>query len=72
VRFDKGALALDREISEAGSVLFALLESAATVRQATARFAEVSGADEIAIRRTVLDFVREGLSRALLVSVDAT
>ena len=72
VRFDKGALALDREISEAGSVLFALLESAATVRQATARFAEASGADEIAIRRTVLDFVREGLSRALLVSVDAT
>ena len=71
VRFDKGALAVDREISEAGHVLFTILEGAATVAEATSRFAEACGTDKIAVRRTVLDFVREGLSRALLVPVDA-
>jgi SAM-dependent methyltransferase len=67
VRFEKGALAVDREISEAGFFLFSALEECATVAEAVSRFAEACEEPPNEVRQTVLDFVREGLSRSLLV-----
>jgi hypothetical protein len=67
VRFEKGMLASDREISEAGLFLFQALEEGPGVEDAVARFAEACGDAPESVRRTVADFVREGLSRGLLV-----
>ena len=67
VRFEKRALAVDREISEAGLFLFGVLQECASVAEAVPRFAEACGDAPEDVRRMVLDFVREGLCRALLV-----
>jgi len=67
VRFEKGMLASDREISEAGLFLFEALEEGPGIEDAVARFAEACGDAPEVVRRTVADFVREGLSRGLLV-----
>lgn len=67
IRFGKGALATSRELSEAGAFLFAALEDSQTVAEAVAQFAEASGETVQSVRPTVTGFVREGLSRALLV-----
>ncbi len=68
VHLGQGRIGSDREVSGAGAFLFDALARAATVEDAAARFAGASGASEEEARKTVLDFVREGLSRGLLVA----
>jgi hypothetical protein len=67
IRFAPGHIGKDRELSEAGAFLLEALATSATIEESIARFAEAtdSGPDEVG--RTVTDFVREALSRGLLV-----
>ncbi|HEY6099835.1 MAG TPA: PqqD family peptide modification chaperone [Anaeromyxobacter sp.] len=67
VRFQPGWVGTDREVSEAGAFLLEALSGAASVDDAVARFAEAAGEPAAQARRTVVDFVREALSRGLLV-----
>jgi SAM-dependent methyltransferase len=67
VRFEPGWIAADRELSEAGAFLLDALAGAASVDAAAARFAEAAEAAPDEARRTVVPFVREGLSRGILV-----
>jgi coenzyme PQQ synthesis protein D (PqqD) len=66
VRFEPGYVGADRQVSEAGAFLLDALSAAPSVEEAVARFAEAASATGDEARRTVLDFVREGLSRGLL------
>ncbi|HEY6001751.1 MAG TPA: PqqD family peptide modification chaperone, partial [Anaeromyxobacter sp.] len=68
VRFEPGYVGAERQVSEAGAFLLDALSAAASVEEAVARFAEAASAAGDEARRTVLDFVREGLSRGLLVA----
>jgi hypothetical protein len=61
-------VAADRQVSDAGAFLLEALAAAPSVEEAVARFAEAASASADEARRTVLDFVREGLSRGLLVA----
>jgi SAM-dependent methyltransferase len=67
IRFDRGGLGSDREISDTGAFLIETLAKAATIEEAAARFAEACGAGRAEARSKLVDFVREGLSRGLLV-----
>ncbi len=67
IRFDPSLIGSDREISETGAFLLDALARAATIEEAAARFAEASGADRAEARAKLVDFVREGLSRGVLV-----
>jgi SAM-dependent methyltransferase len=67
VRFKPGYFATDRQVSDAGAFLLEALATASSVEDAAARFAEAADAPGDDARRTVLDFVREGLSRGVLV-----
>jgi SAM-dependent methyltransferase len=66
VRFAPGGLAVDREVSEAGALVLAALDRSASVEDAAAQLAAACGEPPDALRRTVLDFVREGLGRGIL------
>jgi hypothetical protein len=68
VRFEPGYVGTDRQVSEAGVFLLEELSRAASVEEALARFAEATGGTIDETRPTVVDFVREGLSRGLLVA----
>jgi SAM-dependent methyltransferase len=67
VRFEPGYVGTDRQVSEAGAFLLEALARAASVDEAVLRFAEATGDAPAGARPTVVDFVREGLSRGLLV-----
>lgn len=67
VRAGEGGLAVDRSISEAGAALLDALAVAPSVEEAIERFAGPERAGGAAARRQIVDFVREALSRALVV-----
>lgn len=67
VRFEPGALAADRAVSDAGAFLVDALARASSLAEAVPRLAEAAGASAEDARRLVLDFAREGLSRGMLV-----
>jgi methylase of polypeptide subunit release factors len=69
VRFPKGDLGSDQELSEAGLALFAALQDAPDVAAAVDAFAAACGEPAAAVRDQVIGFVREGLVRGLLVRV---
>ena len=71
LRFAPDALPVGHEISEGGAILLAALDGSVNVAAAVARFAEACGEPPEAVRRKVLDFVREGLGRAWLAPVDS-
>jgi SAM-dependent methyltransferase len=64
-------LATDREVSEAGAFLLGALAASASVAEAEARFAEAAGEEPAAVRKTVVGFVREALSRGILAPAPA-
>jgi hypothetical protein len=66
--FDKGALGTDREISEAGLVMFAALQAAPSVAVAAETFGAACGEKPEAVKEQVVSFVREGLLRGLLIA----
>jgi len=67
VRFEPGYVGAERQVSEGGAFLLEALCGAASVAEVVASFARAADAPEDEARRTVLDFVREGLSRGMLV-----
>ncbi len=66
VRFAPGALPVDQEMTGATVALVAALDASASVGEAIARYATECGATPAEVRHSVLDFVREGLSRGTL------
>ncbi len=64
--FERPGVATDRELSPAGAALVDALAASPDVAAAAVRFAEACGEPPDAVRRTVLDFVREGLGRGIL------
>jgi SAM-dependent methyltransferase len=67
VRFEPGYLGAERQVSEGGAFLLEALCGATSIEHAVAGFARAADAADAKARRTVLDFVREGLSRGMLV-----
>jgi methylase of polypeptide subunit release factors len=65
--FPKGAIATDREVSEASVALCAMLQEAAAVAGAVDLYAEACGATPDEVRAQVLEFVRDSLARGVLV-----
>jgi len=68
VHFEPGWIGTDRQLSEAGAFLVDTLAGSASVEEALDRFTAAAGEPAAQARRTVVDFVREGLSRGLLVA----
>uniref|UniRef100_A0A832I463 Methyltransferase domain-containing protein n=1 Tax=Eiseniibacteriota bacterium TaxID=2212470 RepID=A0A832I463_UNCEI len=67
VRFERGALARDRELSGSSLVLAATLDAAPSVAAAVERWAAEVGASPAEVRDEVLAFARDGLASGLLV-----
>ena len=67
VRLDRPGLASERELSEAGAVIFDLLAKDPSVSSAVDRFATAMGQSVDDVRPLVLTFVKENLARGLLV-----
>jgi SAM-dependent methyltransferase len=66
LRFDKGGLPPDGEVSDAGLVLFGALQTAPRVAAAVDAFAAACDAQPPAVQDQVLAFVRESLARGVL------
>jgi SAM-dependent methyltransferase len=66
IRFGKGALGADLELSEAGVALFAAIQAAPSVAGAVELFAQACGEEPAAVQTEVVAFVRDGLGRGLL------
>jgi len=67
LRFAEKALPLAFDLSESGAALVDALALSGSVAEAEARFADLCGRPAEAVRPTVLGFVRDGLSRGILV-----
>lgn len=67
VRFDRRSLGSERELNEAGAVIFDLLAKDPSVASAVQRLAEATGQSVGDVRPLVLTFVKENLARGLLV-----
>jgi hypothetical protein len=67
IRFSRPGLALDRELTEAGAVIFDLLAAEPSVDSAIERFARAMERPAADVRPLVTSFVRDCLVRALLV-----
>ena len=68
VRFEPGYVGTDRQVSEVGAFLLAALARSASVEAAVGELAEATGGTIDEARPVAVDFVREGLSRGLLVA----
>jgi hypothetical protein len=68
IRFATGWLCGPCEVSEASAALISALDLAPTVAAAIDDYAQVCGTTASEVRVQVLDFVRQGLGRGLLVS----
>jgi SAM-dependent methyltransferase len=66
IRFGKGALGADLELSEAGVALFAAIQAGPDVAGAVELFAQACGEEPAAVQTQVVAFVRDGLGRGLL------
>jgi hypothetical protein len=66
VRFARGALARDQELSGSSLALLATLGASSSVAQAVARWAAELETTSDEVRADVLAFVREGLGNGLL------
>ncbi len=67
VSFPGGAFASEQALTEAALALLEALEATPEVTSAVSQYAKLCDAEPSEVRRTVLDFVREGLGRGLLV-----
>jgi hypothetical protein len=65
--FAAPSIALDRELTQAGAVIFDLLAAEPSVASAIERFAAAMERPAADVRPLVTDFVRDCLLRALLV-----
>ena len=70
VRFARPSIALDRELTPAGAVIFDLLAAEASVGSAILRFAKAMERPPAEVRPLVTSFVKDCLVRALLVPAD--
>ena len=66
VTIERGAFGTERIVTDAGLALLDALEEARDVAEAVDRYAQLCDAEPNEVRNTVLDFVREGLGRGLL------
>ncbi len=64
--FERPGVGTDRELSAAGAALVEAIAASAHVDEAVGRFAEACEEPPEAVRRTVIDFAREGLGRGIL------
>jgi methylase of polypeptide subunit release factors len=67
IRLDRPGLASERELSEAGAVIFDLLAKDPSISSAIDRFAKAMDQSVDDVRPLVLTFVKENLARGLLV-----
>ena len=67
IRFGSPSIALDRELTQAGGVIFDLLAAESSVASAIERFAAAMERPAADVRPLVTSFVRDCLTRALLV-----
>jgi SAM-dependent methyltransferase len=67
IRFERPGLALDRELTQAGAVIFDLLAAESSVASTVDRFATAMGRPAADVRGLVISFVRDCLTRGLLV-----
>jgi SAM-dependent methyltransferase len=67
IRFAKPTMALERELTEAGGVIFDLLAAESAVASTIERFAKAMDRPAADVRPLVTTFVRDCLTRALLV-----
>lgn len=67
IRFGAPSVALDRELTQAGGVIFDLLAAESSVASAIERFAAAMERPAADVRPLVTSFVRDCLTRALLV-----
>jgi SAM-dependent methyltransferase len=67
IRFEKPGLALDRELTQAGAVIFDLLAAESSIASAVDRFASAMGRPASDVRPLVISFVRDCLTRGLLI-----
>ncbi len=67
IRFATATLALDRELTQAGAIIFDLLAAEPSVMSTVERFAAAMERPAAEVRPLVTDFVRDCLTRALLV-----
>lgn len=68
VRFERGGIGADRELSEAVWVLLGALDQCDSVDDAIDAYADACGATPAEVRGQVLGFVREQLARGVLVA----
>jgi hypothetical protein len=67
IRFAKQSIALERELTQAGAVIFDLLAAESSVASTIERFARAMDRPVSEVRPLVTSFVRDCLTRALLV-----
>ncbi len=67
IRFARPGIAVDRELTDAGGVIFDLLAAESSVGSAIDRFAKAMERSPVEVRPLVTAFVRDCLVRALLV-----
>jgi len=67
IRFERPTLALEFELTQAGAAIFDLLAAESSVASAVDRFAKALGQPVAEVRPLVTSFVRDCLTRALLV-----
>jgi len=67
IRFTRPTIALERELTDAGAVMFDLLAAETSVASATLRFAKAMDRPPDEVRPLIVSFVRDCLVRSLLV-----